>query len=163
MFRRRRGTRRGNAALEFALAGIPLIFTLVSVEEISRGMWIYDTLASTVARTARFISVRGKDCACLTLGQIYTEITQVGSGLDATQLQVTLTGASGSTSCNPLNSCKNSATAWPSSSDGAVGNNIQVTAVYPFKSALVMFWPGVKPVSIATVNLNASSRQAIQY
>ena len=65
-----RGKRRGNAAVEFALVGIPVIFTLISVEEISRGMWMYDTLASTVARTARYISVRGQDCACLNLGQI---------------------------------------------------------------------------------------------
>lgn len=158
-----RGKRRGNAAVEFALVGIPVIFTLISVEEISRGMWMYDTLASTVARTARYISVRGQDCACLNLGQIYTQIRQYGTGLDATQLQVTLTSASGSTSCNPLNSCKSSATAWPSSADGAVGNNIQITAVYPFKSALIMFWPGVKTVSIATVNLNVSSKQTIQY
>lgn len=163
MFRRSRGGRRGNAAVEFVLVGIPLIFTLISVEEISRGMWVYDTLAGTVARTARYISVRGKDCACLTLGQIYTQFLQYGTGLDDSQVQVTLTGTSGSTSCNPLSTCKSSATSWPSSSDGTAGNNIQITAVYPFKSALFMFWPGVHTTSIATVNLNASSKQIIQY
>ena len=163
MFFRSRAGRRANSTLEFTLVGIPLIFTLISVEEISRGMWIYTTLASTVARTARYISVRGKDCACLTLGQIATQITQTGTGLDAAQLQLTLTGASGSTSCNPLNTCSSSATAWPSASDGTPGNNIQLKAVLPFKSALVMFWPGVQPTSIGTVNLNATSTQQIEY
>jgi hypothetical protein len=149
--------------VEFVIVGIPLIFLIISVEEISRGMMIYDALTSAVSRTARFISVRGKDCACLTVSQIVTQMKTYGTGLDPSQLNVTLTATSGSTTCNPLNSCASSGTSWPSTADGAVGNNIQVTGVYRFNSALVLFWPGAAKNSIASVNLNAVSQQTIQY
>ena len=41
LFRSRCG---GQSLVEFTLVGIPLIFVLISVFEISRGMWMYHTL-----------------------------------------------------------------------------------------------------------------------
>jgi Flp pilus assembly protein TadG len=41
---RRKRTRRGSSILEFVLVGIPIIFVLISLFEISRGMWTYHTM-----------------------------------------------------------------------------------------------------------------------
>lgn len=54
--------RRGQTLIEFTLVGIPLIFVLVSVFEISRGMWIYHTAAYSVKVGVRYASVHGINC-----------------------------------------------------------------------------------------------------
>jgi len=53
----------GQALVEFTLVGIPLIFVLISVFEISRGMWVYHTLAHSVREGVRYASVHGNNCA----------------------------------------------------------------------------------------------------
>jgi len=52
----------GQSLVEFTLVGIPLIFVLVSVFEVSRGMWIYHTLAHAVRDGVRYASVHGYNC-----------------------------------------------------------------------------------------------------
>src|SRR5579871_5563504 len=54
--------RSGQSLIEFTLVGIPLIFVLISVFEISRGMWIYHTLAYSVKNGVRYASVHGINC-----------------------------------------------------------------------------------------------------
>ena len=53
---------RGQTLLEFTFVGIPMIFTLISIFEISRGMWIYHTLAYSVKVGVRYASVHGLNC-----------------------------------------------------------------------------------------------------
>lgn len=162
--------RRGNALIEFTLAGIPIIFMLISIFEMARGMWTYDTLAYAVRRGLRSAIVHGQTCAsggnnCIwTVGQVAQAIRQAGVGLDPQRLSVTLISESGSISCNPLSSCLNSATVWPPSTANSPGRPLTIRAQYAFQSAMVMFWPGAPGVGpVGTLSLPASSTQSIQY
>ena len=53
---------RGATTIEMTLVGIPLIFILISIFEISRGMWMYNTAATAVREGLRFASVHGFNC-----------------------------------------------------------------------------------------------------
>jgi hypothetical protein len=46
--RTRKQRQRGSAMIEFTLVGIPMIFLLISIFEISRAMWNYHTLAFAI-------------------------------------------------------------------------------------------------------------------
>src|SRR4051812_12070981 len=54
--------RRGQSLIEFTFVGIPIMFVLISVFEVSRGMWIYHTLAHAVREGVRYASVHGYNC-----------------------------------------------------------------------------------------------------
>jgi Flp pilus assembly protein TadG len=163
--------RRGSAILEFTLVGFPSIFLLISVVEISRGMWQYHTLARAVDKGSRLASIRGRGCnnpnTCgVTVGNIATAISLGAIGLPADSFDVTLVSDSGQTiNCRPLASCLSNATVWPPSAgnDNAPGRRVTVTATYPFRSALAMFWPGQDAVQFEAVTFPASSTQRILF
>jgi hypothetical protein len=166
--------RQGNTMLEFTLVGIPLIFVLISVFEVARGMWIYDTLAYAVKEGTRYAILHGENCnvspnACnITVGDVVGKIRDSGVGLLPSELNVTLLTASGvQTACNPIStSCLTSTTRWPPSlaGDDQVGKLITIRATYQFNSALAMFWPGAgNGVRFGAVNLPASSTAAIRF
>ena len=164
-------TRKGSALLEFTLVGIPLIFTLISIFEISRAMWNYHTLAFAMKEGTRYVVVHGFDCSdngntcSITVGQVAQRIKDYGVGLDPSQLNVTLTSRSNAAvNCNPLNSCLGNATAWPANPDNRQGQIITITGNLPFQSALAMFWPGAGPgVTFPAYNFSASSTEGIQF
>lgn len=172
MKRRRSRARRGASLLEFTLCGIPLMFVLISVFEMARGMWQYHTLAYAMKEATRYASVHGENCgippnACtITIGNIATVIQQQGVGLVPAQMTVTLTPAAGSATTDTLNNLLSNATQWPPAvptGTNSVGQPITISAVYPFHSALAMFWPGSKPVSFSTISFPASSTNRIQF
>ena len=66
---KKRRSRAGQAMVEFTFVGIPLMFTLISIFEVSRGMWIYHTLAYSVKNGVRFASVHGINCVNCTATQ----------------------------------------------------------------------------------------------
>jgi Flp pilus assembly protein TadG len=53
---------KGSVTIEFAMVGVPLIFALISMVEMSRGMWMYCTQAYALNEAARYVSVHGVDC-----------------------------------------------------------------------------------------------------
>jgi len=57
-----RQRQRGATTIEMTMAGIPLIFILISIFEISRGMWMYNTASTAVREGLRFASVHGFNC-----------------------------------------------------------------------------------------------------
>ncbi len=57
-----RPKRRGSATIEMTLVGIPIMFTLISIFEMSRGMWMYQTLAYSVKVGVRYAIVHGSSC-----------------------------------------------------------------------------------------------------
>jgi Flp pilus assembly protein TadG len=164
-------TRKGSALLEFTLVGIPLIFTLISIFEISRAMWNYHTLAFAMKEGTRYVVVHGFDCTdngntcAITVGQVAQKIRDSGIGLDPALLRVTLTSqANPPVNCNPLSSCLNSGTTWPVDPDNRQGQVITITGNLPFQSALAMFWPGANNgVTFPTYNFSASSTEFIQF
>src|SRR3954452_2851315 len=60
---RRRTRQSGSAMVEFALIGIPVMFTLLITFELARAMWAYHTVAYAVKEGVRFAVVHGNDCA----------------------------------------------------------------------------------------------------
>ena len=145
-------------------------------------MW--ETVAHAVRQGARYAAVHGVDCAkapnsCpVTVGQIAQEIKNAGVGLDADQLQVTISIVLGGTypgtvvvgdgpqTLTNLLADMQAFSAWQAGGADAavVTNDVIVVAKLPFSSGLAMFWPGAgAPVSFSVVNLSANSRERILF
>jgi hypothetical protein len=173
-------SRAGQAMVEFTFVGIPLMFALISIFEISRGMWIYHTLAYSVKNGVRYASVHGINCVnsannpnnCLvnigpynTVGTIGYVISQAAVGLDPTKTELTFTDASGAQIKCTLSLCTNQQ--WPPNGGiggvSDVGKPIQIDIRTPFISAIAMFWPGAAPLGFASGTLGASSQDYIQF
>ena len=169
MIAKSRRKRRGSAMVEFVLAGIPVIFILISIFELSRGMWTYHTMAYAVREGVRYAAVHGKGCASpntcqVTIGQITTVIKAAGAGLPPSTTVVTFTPASGSASSATMTSQLTSTTVWPPSAANAPGQNIKIKVSYPFRTFLAVFWTGAGGVNDSGVfNLGASSSAPIQF
>jgi hypothetical protein len=180
--RKRQQRAGGNSILEFTLVGIPLLFLLISVFEVSRGMWLYHTLASAVREGTRFAVVHGADCniypssCAVRIRTIAARIQNSATGFPASDIQnLTFTSATRTVNCPTLADCLNAGslgdTYWPASAPGAVvdvGANrrapVEIAASFRFQSAVAMFWPGAgRGQGFAAVILPASSREAIQY
>ena len=163
----------GSTLLEFTLVGIPLIFVLISTVELSRGMWTYHTLSSAVKQGTRYAVVHGQNCALppntcsVTISQIATRIKTVGVGLPASDVTLTFTTSAGTATTCTLSDCIANYTtaAWPPSTANAPGLKIKIVGVYPFRSAIAMFWPGAGRASSGpgVVNLAGRSRESIQF
>ena len=183
---------RGATTIEMTFVGIPLIFILISVFEISRGMWMYETASTAVREGVRFASVHGVNCvnkppgipnqcdvtandivrvirsgagAGSTHGLNYGPTGAGGAGLDPTTTTVFFTSAS---TVTPLACSLDGTTGacdvqWPPDLDNAVKNVIKISVSTPFRSALSMFWPGSRPMQFGATNLSASSSDTIQF
>jgi Flp pilus assembly protein TadG len=172
---------RGATTVEMTLVGIPIIFILISVFEMSRGMWQYHTLAYALKEGVRYSTVHGANCvtkepfnnSCtVTVSQVAQVIQNAGIGLDLSATVLTFISGgntdatcslNGTASDNPPG-CQQGAFAaltWP------VVNNptslVQIKAKMAFPSALAMFWPGAGSMSFAVAYFNADSADRIQY
>jgi Flp pilus assembly protein TadG len=165
----RRKSRAGNATVEFVMTGIPLIFIVIGVVEMSRGIWIYESLVHAVESTTRDMAVRGYDCSKYVsgCGQTVAGYSQLmnkwATGIDPAQMTVVFQSTNNTVTCSPLNSCYTNSTAWPPSGDNARNLDIWVTATMPFNSALSMFAFGSAPVNFGKFNLSAKSHQQILF
>ena len=174
--------RRGNAIVEFTLVGIPIVFVLISIFEISRGMWVYDTLAHAVKEGVRLAIVNGSGCSQIPTCEVTTTVAAVagriresGVGLSPDELEVRLvvlqpspTGpvvVGSPVECRPLSACLSRTDKWPpAGANRAKVNSVSVQGVYPFRSAIAMFWPGAGPgMTFGRVNLPAVSQEVIQF
>src|SRR5688572_22698423 len=86
-----KNSRRGSSLIEFTMVGIPLMFTLIGIFELSRAMWVYTTVAHAVREGNRFAIVHGKDCAAhpqcaRSISQVATVIRDNGVGLMPNEL-----------------------------------------------------------------------------
>src|SRR4051794_10732915 len=112
---RRRSNCLGQTLVEFTFVGIPMIFVLISVFEISRGMWLYHTLAYSVKVGVRYASVHGINCvnnvsnpnSCTvnlgpsdTVGTIANVIRQAAVGLDPKKTTLVFNASGTTTTCN---------------------------------------------------------------
>jgi Flp pilus assembly protein TadG len=171
-------SRRGNVLFEFALAGIPIMLLIISVIEISRGMWTYTTLSYAVTEASRLAIVHGQGCGTngnrcpITVNSIADQIWASSPELDPGQMNVTFSSTGGGTAitCNPLLSCTDggdnpsSSAQFPPVPGNAPGVYVTVTATYPFQSPLTMFFPGLtSPTAPITTTLRATSQEPIQF
>lgn len=171
--------RRGATTVEMTLVGIPLIFTLISIFEISRGMWMYHTMAYAVKVGVRFASVHGLDCVnnppsvlndcSQSMAQIAAVIQNAGVGLPLSTTMLTFcapagtteTLCTGGTTC-ALNACSSSGY-WPPKNLNGIGATIEIDMTLPFSSGIAMFWPGSRHVNFATTQFIASSSDQIYF
>ncbi len=164
--------------IEFTLVGIPMIFVLISIFEMARGMWVYHTLAYAVKDAVRFAVVHGKSCEGVggqttTVQRIVEQVQWAGVGLLPNELNLTLTTAGGTVTCSPASSCLPTAgppptpgntDRWPADPGNMRGDTLVITGTYPFRSAIAMFWPGAGAgVNFGTFNLRASARETVQF
>jgi len=182
LFRSRCG---GQSLVEFTLVGIPLLFVLISVFEISRGMWMYHTLAYSVKAGVRYASVHGINCTnngnncavnmgpvadtCAGNPSIADVIKCAAIGLDPTKTQIvfytsTLSGGkSAPVSCTlAKGSCAGTQFPPPGANRPSV-DRIEIDITTPFNSALAMLWPGANPVSFTSGTLGATSADGVQF
>jgi Flp pilus assembly protein TadG len=167
----------GAATVEMTLVGIPIIFTLISIFEISRGMWMYHTLAYAAKEGTRYAIVHGQNCvpnppsvlnSCEAfISNVASVIQNAGVGLGATtSISFQAPPGSSGTTC-PLfgaGACSTlTATPWPPTSVNSVGFPIQIEIKTTFTSALAMLFPGWRPITFATATLGASSTDEIQF
>ena len=177
MTRGRRRQSGGNSLIEFTFVGIPIIFVLISIFQMACSMWLYHSLAFAAREGTRYAIVHGQNCSlngntyCVTVSNIAAVINDSAPGLDPTQMTVTLTPSQGSATSdtldNLLKSSTYSTTTWPPSSPtgtNAVGQPVTISVLYPFNSAVSMFWPGTKPVGpTGRIYMPASSTDVIQF
>jgi hypothetical protein len=147
-------------------------FMMISIVDLSIGMWQYHTLASALKEGTRSVVGHGRGCTTngntcgMTVGSVAQAIATSAIGISPAEMNVTLTTASGAAqSCAPLNSCLSNTTAWPPSAnnDDYPGKTITLNATLPYRLALGMLFPGSRSVSFAAVTFSASSTQAIQF
>lgn len=174
---------RGAITVEMTLVGIPLIFVLILTFEISRGMWMYHTMAHATREGVRFAIVHGHGCVpnppvvnnnCVrTVGDIATVIANAAVGLDADTTNLTFKARGttvppprtiqiGDITCS-LKACLSNTTAWPPVGANGLGQVIEIDIDMPFRSAMAAFWPGTQPQSFTVTKFAASSSDQIQF
>jgi hypothetical protein len=174
-----RSRRRGQSMLEFTLVGIPLMFVLISIFEISRGMWVYHTLAYAVKEGVRYAIVHGENCTqngnncAASIATIAQKIQDAGVGIDTGTGKTLLTFKSGGVGNPPTfattdtcflgDTCSANVAQWPAFGPNQVGQAIEIDIVTPFRSALALFWPGGKAFMFGSANLPASATERIQF
>lgn len=178
-----RSRTRGNAILEFTLVGIPFLFLIISVFELSRGMWMYHTLATAVREGTRFAAVRANNCnvppsnCAVTIREVARRISEYAVGMPAAELRnVRFASQTRTVTCPTLAACLEGggagSTYWPAAAPGAAIDSggesmagfVEITAEYPFQSAISMFWPGAGRGQVfGAFVFPASSRETIQY
>lgn len=181
---RRRSWHRGSAIIEFTLVGVPLIFVLLSIFELSRGMWVYTALAHSVKEGTRFAIVHGNNCTVLpnncivNVREIANQIAYAGAGLIPADLQnVRFISDTRIITCPTLKSCQDAGatgdTYWPAlprtdpaypDAGSARFANLRIEAQYPFESFISMLWPGAGPgITFGRFLFQASSQEAVQF
>jgi len=173
------GSRRGNSIVEFTFVGIGIMFVMISTFEMSRGMWLYYTLAESVREGARWAAVNGQTCAAGTnsctcpisgssgagnsIDCVARTIAAAATGIPPGTLNtvtITTLGSTGiSVTCAPLNSCYGNTSALTT----GIGSDVKISAKYQFFSALSLLWPGSAPVHFGAVWFTANSHQLVQY
>ena len=167
------GSERGNAMIEMTLVGIPLMFTLICIFEISRAMWIYNTMAHGVKDGVRFAVVHGETCvsrppainnSCtVTVANIANRILQNGIGISPAETTLVFTPQTGTAITCVMTSCLSNGTQWPPTGSNTVGQRIQIKISAPFRTALGMLWPGARITSFAPFNVGASAAERIRF
>lgn len=169
----------GSSMLEFVFVGIPLMFILISIFEVSRGMWIFATLSHGVKEATRFAITRGNNCNVLpnsctvTMTQICNVLATNTPGLlpdDVVNVRFEsffVVNGVRDVSHATLSACNSGGSAvFPAGDQGGSdkGGEVRISASYRFNSAIAMFWPGAGPGrNFGTLFLPAAAREQVRY
>lgn len=159
----------GSTMLEFVLIGISMIFMLICLFEISRGMWAYHTLAYAVREGTRYAAMHGKGCASpntcsVTIDNIITYMKNSGGAFDPDNITLTFTPEAGTATSDTITNLVGNTTVFPPAIANAPQNTIQISAQYKFKTILAMLWFGSRGINDnRTFYFTASSTEPIQF
>jgi Flp pilus assembly protein TadG len=165
---RRKHNQGGQSLIEFALLGIPMMFMSISVVAISIDMWEYHNLAYATEMTARYITVHGASCSqngntcTIQVKDVAAFFAAQAMALNPGSVNVSLTDGSGTTTCNPVNTCNSTTTQFPSTSYNNVGQDVTVQATYVLKNPLPIYWPP-RTDAAHDYTVGATSRQWIVF
>lgn len=168
----RQRTAAGNAHIEFALCAVFVIFAMISIFDMARGLWINHTLAQAVRDGTRYAVVHGKAnrnpatntrLPGSTLGDVYNVVRRSAIGIVPGQLRLRFESGAGVIDCNP--GCPGGALGlpWPPDDYALKNNEIGIHANYPYNSMVVMFFPGAKGVQFGRYNLGSVARERIVF
>jgi Flp pilus assembly protein TadG len=169
-----RNKRRGSAAIEFALVGIPMLCATISIVQMAIAMWRYHTVQFAVKETAVYLSHKG--ALYLAAGNNSVKIKDVASvlqksaiGMPPTTLNATFVAYNSSTdfqtvTCR-LDACLTNTTNWPPSGYNTPNSSsVSIRADFSLKTAFVMFSPGWRPVPFANAyTMPGYARQMILF
>src|SRR5262249_25568202 len=143
---------------------------LISIFELCRGMWTYNTLAAAVKAGTRYAVVHGQNCAVsgntctVTIAQIAGQMQAAGPGLPPDQPTLTFPSSTGSAVTCSMPDCLSTSPPWPLATAYSVGNDVAISGTYPFRSIISMLWPSAGSVGrFGAVNFGAASREQIQF
>ena len=175
----KRRRQRGNANVEFALCAIFIIFLMISMVDMARGLWIYHTLAEAVRDGTRASIVRGSRYANpntqvrmtdTKLANTLSVIRQFAVGLDPAVMDVVFETVNPNTgvattyaTCKANGSGCTATQPWPPDTWFTPGQVIGITARYPYNSMVVMYFPGMKGVEFGKYVLGSTSRATIVF
>jgi len=175
-----RRNQRGNALLEFTLAGIPMLFVWLSIVQMAIGMWQYHTMQYAVKTAGTYASLHGSDCATggnsctVQVKDVAGVLQNYAIGIDPTAITVTFNAMASDhvTVANTVtcqlsggaSPCTSNTTQWPPTSYNTPGTDIEIKTEYQFKSALAMVTPGSgQPVTFGTIWLPGFTHQTIVF
>lgn len=162
----------GNAQIEFALCGVFVIFAMISIFDMARGLWINHTLAQAVRDGVRYAAVHGalnvnpatnQRLPGSNLRDVYNVVRRSALGMVPSQLRLRFESAAGIIDCNP--DCPGGALDVPWPPDGFATRNLEIgiQANYPYNSMVVMFFPGSKGVEFGRYVLGSVARERIAF
>jgi Flp pilus assembly protein TadG len=163
--RNSRTREKGSTMVEFALAGVPAIFLMITALQMSLGMWAYHTLSYAAREGTRYAATKGPGCSypgnscSVTVADVARLVANASYGLQTSSLEVTLASDNGTITCNPVSNCYTSTTVWPPQSL-TVGSYITVSAYYPMQ---VLCLPFGASLMMSSANLGASSRHPLTF
>ncbi len=172
----RRRSQRGGAMIEFTLTGIPLMFIMISIVQMSIGMWHYHTLQYAVKEAGAYLAIHGSStgyCKSNTcqIQNVATVMKNDAIGIPPSSMTVTFTPVSSTDhattgtaySCR-LDNCVTDTTTWPISGYNAIGSEFEIKAVYTWNNALGMVAPGPGGVvKFGTPTFPGYTHQIIMY
>ncbi len=161
----------GNANVEFALCAVFIIFLLISIFDMARGLWINHTLAEAVRDGTRYAIVRGASYVDpadgvtrlpgATVGAVKKVVCNAATGLVPAQLTVKLYSNAGTITSDC--STTSETTIWPPDGAANTGSEIGIGAMYPYNSMVVMYFPGGQGVEFGKYILGSTARETIVF
>lgn len=178
-FPRTRSQESGTAQIEFALCAVFIVFLLISIFDMARGLWIYHTLAEAVRDGTRYSIVRGEGYANpntnvrlpgARLADVRDVVLRSAVGLVSDQLDLKFEVYGGgvtlldSITCSPASttSCPWNSN-WPPNGLAAPNLEVGIKANYPYNSLVVMFFPGSQGVQFGKFILGSTARERIVF
>lgn len=150
-----------------------MIFLLISLVDMARGLWINHTLAEAVrdgtrwaiVHGARYANTNGQRLPGATLADVRTVVTRAAVGLVPGELNLRFESAQGVINCSPSTNCPPGTlgTNWPPDGYADPGREIGIIATYPYNSLVVMYFPGNGGINFGDYLLGSAAREKIVF